>query len=57
MMKKIKPRVYKENPDHDHVEPYRVPMTPSQKDEWSNAVQKSKDIASGKVVPPYLKGK
>jgi len=56
-MKKIKPRVYKENPDHDHVEPYRVPMTPSQKDEWSNAVQKSKDIASGKVVPPYLKGK
>ena len=50
----------RENPDHDHVEtekPYRVPMSKEQSKEWSDAVNTAKDIASGKVVPPYLKGK
>jgi len=46
------------NSDHDLVEPkkqYVVPMSKDQKKEWSNAVDKAKDISTGKVTPPYLK--
>lgn len=36
---------------------YVVPMSKQKKSEWESAVKQGKDIASGKVTPPYLKGK